>query len=58
MNRVLSAVVFLVFLVPSAQAQKPKYGGTLTVTTWAPTLSALSWDPQEWHWKLNQDTSL
>src|SRR5262249_12953116 len=40
------------------QEQKPQYGGTLQVTTYAPTLSALSWDPQEWHWKQNQDTGL
>jgi peptide/nickel transport system substrate-binding protein len=60
MRRVLFLIVFLSFLVANANAQtaKPQYGGTLRVTTWAPTLSALSWDPQEWHWKLNQDTSL
>ncbi|MFY9317832.1 MAG: ABC transporter substrate-binding protein [Burkholderiales bacterium] len=60
MNRVLFLILSLSFLVSNASAQstKPQYGGTLRVTTWAPTLSALSWDPQEWHWKLNQDTSL
>src|SRR5204863_7636818 len=40
------------------QDTKPQYGGTLKITTYFPTLSALSWDPQEWHWKLNQDTGM
>ena len=47
MRRVLFLIVFLLFLVSNVNAQttKPQYGGTLRVTTWAPTLSALSWDP-------------
>ena len=36
--------------------QKPQYGGTLEVATWFATLSALSWDPYDWNWKLNHDT--
>ena len=40
------------------QDAKPQYGGTLRITTYFPTLSALSFDPQEWHWKLNQDTGM
>ncbi|MBM3556460.1 MAG: ABC transporter substrate-binding protein, partial [Alphaproteobacteria bacterium] len=40
----------------SAQAEKPKYGGTLEIGTVYVTLSALSWDPHDWNWKLNHDT--
>lgn len=39
-----------------AQQQKPQYGGTLEVATLFATLSALSWDPYDWNWKLNHDT--
>src|SRR6185369_4508080 len=35
---------------------KPQYGGTLEVGTQFATLSALSWDPHDWNWKLNHDT--
>jgi peptide/nickel transport system substrate-binding protein len=35
---------------------KPQYGGTLEVGTMFVTLSALSWDPHDWNWKLNHDT--
>jgi peptide/nickel transport system substrate-binding protein len=60
MKRFLLSVFFLSCLVSSANAQtaKPQYGGTLQVTNTTPTLSAQSWDPQEWHWKLNADTGL
>ena len=60
MNRILSLIVVFSCFVSNASAQqaKPQYGGTLSVTTWTPTLSALSWDPQEWHWKLNADTGM
>ncbi|HTE80297.1 MAG TPA: hypothetical protein VK634_06360 [Reyranella sp.] len=45
-------------LVAGAQAQqKPQYGGTLEIATMFYTLSALSWDPYDWNWKLNHDTS-
>ncbi|HKU93694.1 MAG TPA: ABC transporter substrate-binding protein [Vineibacter sp.] len=36
---------------------KPQYGGTLEIATMFATLSALSWDPHDWNWKLNHDTS-
>jgi peptide/nickel transport system substrate-binding protein len=36
--------------------EKPQYGGTLDVGTMFVTLSALSWDPHDWNWKLNHDT--
>ena len=38
--------------------QKPQYGGTLDIGTVSVTLSALSWDPQDWNWKLNHDTGM
>ena len=38
------------------EAEKPQYGGTLEVGTMFVTLSALSWDPHDWNWKLNHDT--
>ncbi|MBM3569346.1 MAG: ABC transporter substrate-binding protein [Alphaproteobacteria bacterium] len=39
-----------------SQPAKPQYGGSLEVGTVYVTLSALSWDPQDWNWKLNHDT--
>ena len=36
--------------------EKPKYGGTLEIGTVYVTLSALSFDPADWNWKLNHDT--
>lgn len=41
---------------PAVAQEKPKYGGTLEVGTVYITLSALSWDPHDWNWKLNHDT--
>ncbi len=38
--------------------QKPVYGGTLEIGTVYVTLSALSFDPADWNWKLNHDTGL
>ena len=40
---------------PLAQSE-PKYGGTLEIGTVYVTLSALSFDPADWNWKLNHDT--
>jgi peptide/nickel transport system substrate-binding protein len=34
----------------------PQYGGTVNIGTYYVTLSALSWDPADWNWKLNHDT--
>ena len=42
----------------AAQTGKPQYGGTLEIGTVYVTLSALSWDPQDWNWKLNHDTGM
>jgi len=41
-----------------AESTAPKYGGTLEVGTVYITLSALSWDPHDWNWKLNHDTGM
>ena len=38
------------------KSEKPQYGGTLEIATMFATLSALSWDPHDWNWKLNHDT--
>ena len=35
-----------------------RYGGTLDIGTVYYTLSALSWDPVDWSWKINHDTGL
>ena len=41
-----------------AEPAKPTYGGTLEIGTVYVTLSALSFDPADWNWKLNHDTGL
>jgi peptide/nickel transport system substrate-binding protein len=41
---------------PRAETEAPKYGGTLEVGTVYVTLTALSWDAQDWNWKHNHDT--
>ncbi len=38
--------------------EAPKYGGALEIGTVYVTLSALSWDPADFNWKLNHDTGL
>jgi len=35
--------------------QAPQYGGSLTVSPYQFGLSALSWDPADWNWKVNVD---
>src|SRR4051812_30206211 len=46
------------FIATSARAEieAPKYGGTLDIGTVYITLSALSFDPADWNWKLQHDT--
>ena len=39
-------------------AARPQYGGALEIGSVYVTLSALSWDPQDWNWKLNHDTGM
>lgn len=39
----------------TAQTGKPQYGGKLEIGTVYVTLSALSWDPADFNWKINHD---
>jgi len=41
-----------------ASDEKPKYGGSVEIGTIYVTLSALSWDAQDFNWKHNHDTGL
>jgi len=55
-----AAIAVLLATAGSGLAQdkaKPQYGGAIEIGSEYPTLSALSWDPADWVWKLNQDTS-
>ncbi|TXL77718.1 ABC transporter substrate-binding protein [Vineibacter terrae] len=36
--------------------ETPRYGGALNIGSVYVTLSALSWDPYDWNWKVNHDT--
>ena len=54
MKRLIAAIALL--LCAGAHAEAPKPGGTLNVGTVYITLSALSFDPADWNWKLNHDT--
>jgi len=54
----IAAAVALALAAGSAlaQAEAPKYGGTVEVGSVYPTISALSWDLADWNWKQNYDT--
>lgn len=55
----IGGALMLGSLAASAQTpEKPKYGGSLEIGTVYVTLSALSFDPADWNWKLNHDTGL
>src|SRR6478609_2613768 len=55
----IGGALMLGSLAASAESQdKPKYGGSLEIGTVYVTLSALSFDPADWNWKLNHDTGL
>ena len=41
-----------------AQAEKPKYGGALSIGTNSPSLAPLSWDPADWNYKTAQDAGM
>lgn len=41
-----------------AQAEKPQYGGSLSIGTNSPTLAPLSWDPADWNYKTAQDAGM
>ena len=53
----LAGAASLALIASASAQQKPQYGGTLEIATMFYTLSALSWDPYDWNWKLNHDTS-
>lgn len=57
-NVLLGSALSLVLGAATATAQnaKPQYGGALEIGTVYVTLSALSFDPNDWNWKLNHDT--
>ena len=57
-------IILSIFVVaPNSRADAtdvapPQYGGKLNVGTIYVTLAPLSWDPQDWAWKSNHDTSM
>jgi peptide/nickel transport system substrate-binding protein len=51
-------LVSCLFSTLTLQAEAPQYGGELNIGTVYVTLSPLSWDPQDWNWKSNHDTSM
>lgn len=51
-------LVSLSFALEAENGHKVEYGGTLNVGTVYITLSALSWDPADWNWKLNHDAGM
>ena len=53
-----AAVLAAAPMVANAQAEKPQYGGNLSIGMIYVTLSPLSWDPTDWPWKYAQDTGL
>ena len=50
-----SGLLPLIARAQSARPDTPKYGGKLEIGTIYVTLSALSWDPADWNWKVNHD---
>jgi peptide/nickel transport system substrate-binding protein len=42
----------------NGHAEAPQYGGTLNLGTVYVTLSALSFDPADWNWKVNHDAGM
>lgn len=56
----LGAITTFATITPVAKAgdDQRQYGGTLDIGTVYYTLSALSWDPVDWSWKINHDTGL
>ena len=53
-----SALLLMGGSVSAENGVKPQYGGQLEIGTVYVTLSALSWDPADFNWKLNHDTGL
>lgn len=62
MHSYMLVIVCVLALWPAQAAQgpseTPQYGGELNIGTVYVTLSPLSWDPQDWNWKINHDTSM
>jgi peptide/nickel transport system substrate-binding protein len=58
MKRLMIALLALWCVTTARAEDAPKYGGTLDVGTAYITLSALSFDPADWNWKLEHDTGL
>src|SRR5438128_9278900 len=57
MVALIGGALALTAMTASAETQqKPAYGGTLEIGTVYVTISALSFDPADWNWKLNHDT--
>ena len=50
-----AATLALAPTLTHAQAAKPQYGGKLEIGTVYVTISALSWDPADFAWKVNHD---
>jgi len=57
-GRSLFCAMWLVVFSLPIFAEEPQYGGELNIGTVYVTLSPLSWDPQDWSWKTNHDTSM
>ena len=51
----IAAALTLTPALTQAQAGKPQYGGKLEIGTVYSTISALSWDPADFAWKVNHD---
>jgi peptide/nickel transport system substrate-binding protein len=51
----LATAMVLAPSLASAQAGKPQYGGELKLGTVYVGISALSWDPADFNWKVNHD---
>lgn len=51
----IAAALTLTPALAQAQAGKPQYGGKLEIGTVYSTISALSWDPADFAWKVNHD---
>lgn len=59
MMKLVVAMSLGIAMTTAIHAQKaveaPKYGGTITVSSFYPTISSLGWDPADWNWKINVD---
>ena len=54
----LAAILLLGAAMPAVAQQdnsEPRYGGTVTISPYQAGVSALSWDPGDWNWKVNVD---